>query len=378
MKTKETSLILILVAFLLNSCTEEIEFISISDINHLEKTLSISNIPYFDSISYYTIAPSGLNGKQYGLGSVTFNFDNKELFNVFVQMDYHDDFKEKKIMLSRSDLNWDFQPLSLLQTRIGAISAGAPNILYLGNQHLMFIYSDKNSYEEVNLYWKESFDNGRSWSEPKIINEENTGYYLLNNDRVVYNNGTIWLPVAHVDGDIFKKYDSQSVFCFFSNDFGRTWERTPTISRNYPLMEPAITFLSNGHILMNIRTNKKRMELSKSTDNGKNWTTPKKVHTSADSPQKIINYNNSDTLFMVYNGNIDPGNWERSRATLSLAMSTDEGNNWKDIYTIENINDEFNYTYPSMVQVDNKLFITYYKKENAVQTNSSLKGVIIY
>ncbi|HEX6961674.1 MAG TPA: sialidase family protein, partial [Lacipirellula sp.] len=126
---------------------------------------------------------------------------------------------------------------------------------------IALFYLRKNSPVDLRPIVRFSKDEAKSWSEPvEIIPENEAGYYVVNNDRVLQlSTGRLVVPAAHhVDNTPTKHAAYAEAVCFLSDDHGRTWRRgggTRT-SRDVKtgLQEPGVVELSDGRLLMFCRT----------------------------------------------------------------------------------------------------------------------------
>lgn len=327
----------------------------------------------YEVTDYSIILRSGLLRRQYAYSS-TIKFDDGSLLMAGVSYGgFYDLYKDTKIIGVRSfDNGKSWSEQEVLQTNIGAINVGSPSLVKVSDEHLLLFFNSKEATNHMDLYFKESFDRGKSWGNPKIINKPNTGYYVINNGRVVYENNRLWAPVAVPDGDIYKTYDSQKVFCFYSDDLGQTWNQTVPLSKKYALMEPCLTVLSQNELLLNIRTKKGKVLFARSYDNGVKWEFEYSNIKSPAAPQTIIRKRDTDTLFMAWNNtDADFSKSTNNRTPLTIAYSPDKGRKWNFIANVETASN-FAFSYPSMLFDGDKLLLTYYELENA-QNKVSIK-----
>ncbi|PWB24558.1 sialidase family protein [Flavobacterium sp. HTF] len=325
------------------------------------------------NVDYSVVLKSGFMQRQYSYSS-TIKLDDGSFYMAGVSWASFDDLSKntKIIGVKSTDNGKTWSKPEILQENIATINVSNPSLIKVSDQHLLLFFAAKESTSNINLYFKESFDQGKSWGSPKIINDFNTGYYVMNNDRVVYENNRLWVPVAVPDGEIFKTYDSQKVFCYYSDDLGVTWKKTVRLKKNYALMEPCITVLSEKELLLNIRTKKGTVLFARSYDNGINWAFEYSNLKSPASPQTIFKKKNSDILFIAWNNtNSDFSKSAGNRTPLSIGYSTDKGHNWKLIGNIETAS-EYSFSYPSMFYDKDNLYLNYYEMNN-ISRNVSIK-----
>lgn len=235
--------------------------------------------------------------------------------------------------------------------------------------HIMLFFLVKYSAESIDIFFKESFDYGKTWGEDKLVFGENQGYQILNNDRVVYENGRIIIPLSipsNKEG-VLRGYEDLSVFYYYSDDLGKTWIKSQKLSTTFALLEPGIVPLTANEYLMNIRTNRGKILFARTKDKGLNWVFEPSNIKSPSSPQKIIKLPISKDLLMVWNYTDE--NYTASvgnRNPLSLAISKDRGYNWTYLFDIEKYYPQvdklkYNYSYPSVMVEDGTIYITYFE-----------------
>ena len=99
-------------------------------------------------------------------------------------------------------------------------------------------------------------DEAESWSEPVgIISDEEIGYHVLNNDRVVQlKSGRLIAPVALHNRPGWEKPDWKGeIACYLSDDGGKSWRRSQTVQKaadaagkRVTAQEPGVVELKDG------------------------------------------------------------------------------------------------------------------------------------
>ena len=225
-------------------------------------------------------------------------------------------------------------------------------------------------------FWK-SKDRGRSWS--KRVKTGASGYPYAGNSMIETSGGRLILPVREghsVSGRLWEgagafgiTHDGRRVLLeghahalemditlvHYSDDKGETWKRSSGdviiwkddgYGGMWPCDEPNVAELSDGRLLMFIRTTLGRLYQTWSDDEGVTWAYPEAtVLPSSYSPCSLKRIPDStyarDTgregdLLVVWNNvsadEIKKG-WRRGR--LSSAISRDNGETWEHVRTLD-------------------------------------------
>ncbi len=235
-------------------------------------------------------------------------------------------------MVIKNDGKWNVMSVSLRRLHDGRIA--------------MF-YLRKNSPFDCRPLVRFSDDEAKSWSEPiEVISDEDKGYFVLNNDRVVQlRSGRLIIPVALHHRPDWKKADwTGEITCYVSDDAGKTWKRNAQLQRAFKptgeriaAQEPGIMELTDDRLLMWIRTNAGEQYRAFSDDHGDHWTAFEPMGVpSPMSPASIERIPGTGELLMVWNDHAQvPLAKRRPRTPFTLAISSDEGATWKPAQMID-------------------------------------------
>jgi sialidase-1 len=256
-----------------------------------------------------------------------------------------------------------------MQQNIGLINISAPSVVNLTQNGMMSLFLVKNSDTDIEILCKESFNYGETWSGLiKVSDSVHKGYNMFTNGRVCKTRaGRMILPVAFLS-DINSNHNNQIIFCYISDDNGKTWKKTKSYGAYTAITEPGITELEDGSLLMCLRSDLGYVLFTSSKDGGETWgpVSKSKIETPS-SPQSIVYSFKHHVLFMVWNNSpVLPSNY-LNRSVLSLAVSMDGGITWLKKGDLEN-NADYLYFYPSVTVEDDELLITYswYKKSYSI------------
>lgn len=241
------------------------------------------------------------------------------------------------------------------------------SLLRLASGKIGLFYLRKNSLTDCRACMRISTDEAQSWSEPKSMIDDQVGYYVLNNDRVVQlKGGRLIAPVALHNLPQYDKPDwAGTIMCYLSDDEGVTWHRSkdqlvgksPTGQR-ITLQEPGVVELKDGRLMMFCRTRSGCQYISFSDDGGERWSAfePSNI-ISPCSPATIERIPSTDGLLLVWNNheNVDAAR-RGKRTPFNVAVSRDEGRTWEKVKMLEDDPNGW-YCYTAVDFVDNHVLL---------------------
>lgn len=208
-----------------------------------------------------------------------------------------------------------------------------------------------------------SADGGKTWSEPKVLVEGDTGGGRgpVKNKCLKASDGKLLAPASTEQN---KKWIP---FIDISYDDGYTWNKCDLMERpKYKgayvgLIQPTLWEDGDGiHSFM--RSDKGAIYRSDSKDNGLSWCKPYRTRLPNNNSGIDLTQDSKGRLWLIFNPVAE--NWG-VRHPLSLACSTDKGKHFTEILIPEPGNGEF--SYPAIVCKDDSLYITYtYKRKKIV------------
>lgn len=229
----------------------------------------------------------------------------------------------------------------------GGLNVMSVSLLRLQDGRLALFYLEKNALTDCRPVLRFSTDEGATWSSvTRIIPDRDTGYFVMNNDRVIQlGDGRLLAPLAlHHRPDWEKPDWNGAVGVYYSDDNGSTWSKSPgwkqaqnAAGGRVATQEPGLVELTDGRVLMHIRTGAGELYQCHSSDRGLSWSdpVPMGVH-SPQSPATIERVPGTGTLAMVWNDHSAlPADQRKLRTPLSLALSKDEGRTWSPATVLE-------------------------------------------
>lgn len=226
------------------------------------------------------------------------------------------------------------------------------SLLRMQNGDIGLFYLIRYGFHDMRLHIRRSSDEGKSWGET-VCCVPGTGYYVVNNDRVVrLSSGRLLIPAAYHkmrsdDGEHWNAFDSRGVvYFFYSDDDGRTWKEAggasalaaPRTKRG--LLEPGVIELGSGVLWAWARTDTGCQYEMFSYDGGETWSVPApSVFTSPDSPLSMKRMPQGQ-LLAVWNPipnymSRDYAKHTAGRTPLIGAVSADDGKTWGRFFALE-------------------------------------------
>ncbi len=149
----------------------------------------------------------------------------------------------------------------LIEKDKDALNLMSASLIRLENGDLGVLYLRKSMKDDKLLcmpYFVRSSDEGKTFSEPILcVNKE--GYYCVNNDRLIrLKNGRILFPAAY-HGESGRRLSAGMLTVCYSDDDGRTFHQIDGFVRspyhdNTQLQEPGLYELPDGRLWMFCRT----------------------------------------------------------------------------------------------------------------------------
>lgn len=215
------------------------------------------------------------------------------------------------------------------------------SLLRLQNESIALLYLRKTAFDDCLPQLRISTDEGESWSEPTACITEPSGYYVVNNDRMIQlKSGRLVIPAArHVlKGET--KFQPGKALCVLSDDSGATWRTSESLLEAPAeiasgFQEPLVLELKDGRVLMLCRTSAGAQYRAYSSDGGETWSAPEPTALrSPTSPATVERIPGRDELLLIWNDHTD-GPASDLRTPLRAAISKDDGATWRVVKTLE-------------------------------------------
>ncbi len=211
-------------------------------------------------------------------------------------------------------------------------------------------------------FWMVSDDNGKTWSEPsELVPGDKGGRGPVKNKPIILSDGA-WLAPASTE------FEAWNAFADRSEDGGKTWTRSEDIDLSDPVfkgkgaIQPTFWESEPGKVHALMRTQAGVIARADSEDYGRSWS---KAYNSG-----LPNNNSGIDALKLEDGRVllvyNPVsiNWGH-RYPLNLAISSDNGETWNDLVSLETEEGEF--SYPSIIRTPEGIAITYTWKRDSVK-----------
>jgi len=204
-------------------------------------------------------------------------------------------------------------------------------------------------------WWGEmmiSDDHGKSWSDPVRFPDHIWG--PIRNKPVLLESGRLLCPSS-------TEYDGWRAHMEWSDDLGKTWDRTKALNHGDSLsaIQPAILKHAEGRLQILCRTKQNRIYTAWSEDHGITWTAMEPIGLPNNNSGLDAVTLKSGKHLLVYN-HIDRSSTKDKRNRLHVAISED-GISWAALLALEDDEDRGNeYSYPAVIEAsDGTVHITY-------------------
>lgn len=223
---------------------------------------------------------------------------------------------------------------------------------------ILFYKVGKNPREWWGMFIK-SKDDGQSWSEPERLPDGFLG--PIKNKPVQISGNRIICPSSIETND-----GKWSCHLEITNDSFSDWIKIEIPKDDsVGVIQPTILTHYDSKLQLLCRSKNNFIYQSWSDDGGITWS--KLLPITVPNPNSGIDAEVIDDYFiLVYNPLPHGAEWFEGRNILNVALSKD-GNNWKDVYQLENEKDG-EFSYPAILKSsDNKIHITYTSERKTIK-----------
>jgi predicted neuraminidase len=214
-----------------------------------------------------------------------------------------------------------------------------------GTLWLFWVTMMGEGWDSCILRAKTSGDQGHSWDPPGYVHDRPG--WMPRNRPAILRSGEIVLP-------LYDQRDAHS-FMLVSSDSAH-WEPRGELRSPSGLIQPAVVELRDGSVAAYLRRGpqdpQRRLWRSRSGDRGNTWSVPERTALpNPDSAADVVRLANGH-LVIAFN------NSATERTPLTVALSLDEGRNWRYVRDVES--GPGDYSSPTLIQARaGELHLTY-------------------
>jgi sialidase-1 len=235
-------------------------------------------------------------------------------------------------------LTWH-SPRRLVDVAKGDMNVQAPALLRTKSGELLLIAlrAHKGGNSSTMCLFV-SHDDGITFTDMPPVWERSKGQLLQGGASCLMElaGGRLLLPYHGGTGNQWQQKNSAG--CFFSDDKGKTWERSSTIELpKRGAMEASVAELTDGSLLMSLRTQLGGPYIARSNDRGKTWSMAAfSGLEGGESGTCLRRLPGSDRMVLFWNNSqFNPKHHHLGERTpLTAAISDDNGKTWRKLGNI--------------------------------------------
>lgn len=299
---------------------------------------------------------------RYTEGSIIALNDGSLLFAVTEFIGGDSDFAKAHIVARQSsDGGRTWGDSRVLQENTGGLNVMSVTLRRMPSGQIAMFYLQKESHSELNAYVKFSSDEAASFGAPILITDQ-AGYHVVNNDRVTQlSSGRLLVPAASTP-DV-QKVNHFTSHCFISDDGGKSWRAgTGQVDADKRgAMEPEVIELTDGRVMMLVRTQLGYPGKAYSEDGGDTWGPLTSLGVQGpEAPTTLRRIPATGDLVLIWNNTFTAGAGHGGRRTpLTAALSSDEGQTWT---VVDNLEDDTarTFSYTSLTFARDRAVLSYW------------------
>ena len=243
----------------------------------------------------------------------------------------------------------------------GRRNVASVSMLQLAPDRLLLFYQRQDSPRSCTICLRVSRDGGETFGPAKFLTSSERHHCLCNDSALRLSSGRLLLPC---DLKVEKPGDDRKLEagCLYSDDDGTSWHSSNTVfAPRSGAMEPKVVELGDGRLWMLLRTDQGTLYQSYSENGGERWGETRSSGIAApQAPFVLQRIPATGDLILIRNPSVDLEHHHQGmRTPLTSTISSDEGRSWRHPRELEP-DRSLAYSYASLSFCGDTAVLSYY------------------
>jgi sialidase-1 len=307
------------------------------------------------------VVPGDATNMRTGEADIVRDVDGS-LFMAYTHFRSWEDDAAAEILSRRSpDGGRSWSEAKVVVENEGRKNVAAVSMLQLAPDRLLLFYQRQDSPQSCILCARASTDGGKGFGPATFLTSDEHYYCLCNDSALVLSSGRLLLPFT-VDLSATGTPARLEAGCLYSDDGGTSWRSSNTVfAPESGAMEPKVVELKDGRFWMLLRTDQGTLYQSYSENGGERWSGTESSGIAApQAPFVLQRIPTTGDIILIRNPTVDLEHHHQGmRSPLTCTISTDEGKSWE--YSTELEPDRsLAYSYASLSFFGEAAVLSYY------------------
>ncbi len=310
---------------------------------------------------YIDVVPGDETNMRTGEADIVRNQDSS-LFMAYTHFRSWEDDAAARILSRRSgDGGRSWSEPRLVVENEGRRNVASVSMLQLAPDRLLLFYQRQDSPQSCTICLRVSTDEGKTFGPADFLTSSERYHCLCNDSALRLSSGRLLLPY---DIKVEKpgKARMLEAGCLLSDDEGVSWRSSNTVfAPRSGAMEPKVVELSDGRLWMLLRTDQGILYQSYSENGGERWSETESSGIAApQAPFVLQRIPATGDLILVRNPTVDLEHHHQGmRNPLTSTISSDEGISWGHPRELES-DRSLAYSYASLSFFGDTAVLSYY------------------